>query len=206
MSQIADALFSRPTRVILEAVFLHPAGLHLRALTAMTGLGSASAQRELGKLTQAGILKREELGRLLVYTPDEGSPVFIELRDILAKTTGIAPQLTELLSPLAEKMDRAFIYGSVARGEETAHSDIDLIVIAPSIGSAELYPILLEAEKTFERKISLKVYRPQEFRKKLQQANHFLTSVMSGPVIDLIDKGNARQGTLQSAEGGPTQG
>lgn len=124
----------------------------------------------------------------------------------MAKTTGIASQISELLSPVAEQIDRAFIYGSVARGEESAGSDIDLMVIAPSIGSAELYPILLDAEKTFERKISLKVYRPQEFRNKLEQANHFLTSVMSGPIIDLIGKDNAQRRTGQSLQGGATQG
>jgi predicted nucleotidyltransferase len=205
MSQIADALFSRSTRAVLAAVFLHPQGIHLRALVVMTGLGSASAQRELGRLAQAGILQKEEIGRTLVYKPNKASPVYAELRSLIAKTAGIAPQLADLLAPFASKIERAFIYGSLARSEEDANSDIDLMVIAPSIGSADLYPALLQAEKTFHRKISLKVYRPLEFRKKLAEANHFLASVMASPKIYLIGGDDGHEGTRQSRKGGSTQ-
>jgi predicted nucleotidyltransferase len=206
MSQIADALFSRATRVVLGALFAHPDGLHLRALVSTTGLGSASAQRELGKLWQAGILQKEELGRLLIYKPNPTSPIYLELKALLAKTTGIAPQLAERLLPFVQDIEYAFIYGSVAREEDSAQSDVDLMVVAPKIGSADLYPVLLEAEKTFERKISLKVYRPSEFQKKLAEGNHFLTSVMSGPTIELIGKDNGHPKTRQSGKGGTAQG
>src|SRR5690606_118971 len=126
MSLIADALFSRSTRIVLGAIFAHPAGLHLRALVSMTGLGSASTQRELGKLSQAGILKKEEIGRLLVYQLNQASPIYPELQSLLAKTTGIAPHIAGLLHSYASEIERAFIYGSVARGEDHAESDIDL--------------------------------------------------------------------------------
>lgn len=194
MSIISDALFSKATKAVLDITFGHAQGIHLRALMNQTGLGSASAQRELKKLTEAGILMKEEVGNVLLYKPDASSPVYSELHSILQKTEGLAPQLREALLPYGGKVARAFIYGSVAKEEGTSRSDIDVFVISDTIGSADLYPILTDIEKKLARKISLTVYRTEEYRRKLEAGNHFLVSVLSGPVIELIGGADAKQG------------
>lgn len=186
MSKISEALFSKATKVILATVFLRPDGMHLRALMNHTGLGSASAQRELGRLTDAGLLVREEAGKVVLYKPNTHSPIYLELSSIIRKTEGVADLLKEALMPFQHRIERAFIYGSVARNEDTAASDIDLFVLGNEIGSADLYPILVDVEEKLGRKISLTVYRPAEYRRKLEGKNHFLVSVMEGPKIELI--------------------
>jgi len=90
--------------------------------------------------------------------------------------------------PFREHIERAFIYGSVARNEDAASSDIDLFVLAKEIGSADLYPALVDIEESLGRKISLSVYRPAEYRRKLETKSHFLTSIIDGPKIELIGK------------------
>ncbi|NQE47826.1 hypothetical protein RC52_04915 [Herbaspirillum rubrisubalbicans] len=160
--------------------------MHLRALMSSTGISSASAQRELGKLTEAGLLVREEVGRVLLYKPNPDSPIFSELSAIIRKTFGVADAIKAMLQPFAAQIDRAFLYGSVAKGLDTATSDIDLLVLADELGSADLYPDLVTLEARLGRKISLTVYRPAEFQKKLAGRNHFLVSVMAGPKIELI--------------------
>jgi predicted nucleotidyltransferase len=194
MSRISDALFSKATKAVLDITFGQAQGVHLRALMSLTGLGSASAQRELKKLTEAGILMKEEVGNVLLYKPDASSPVYAELHSILQKTEGLAPQLREALLPYGAQITRAFVYGSVAREEDTSRSDIDVFVISDTIGSADLYPVLTEIEKKLGRKVSLTVYRTGEFRRKLDAGNHFLVSVLSGPVIELIGGADAKQG------------
>jgi predicted nucleotidyltransferase len=194
MSIISDALFSRATKAVLDITFRHAQGVHLRALMNQTGLGSASAQRELKKLTEAGILMKEEVGNVLLYKPDASSPVYAELHSILQKTEGLAPQLREALLPYGGKITRAFIYGSVAKEEDTSRSDIDVFVISDTIGSADLYPVLNDIEKKLGRKVSLTVYRTGEYRRKLEAGNHFLVSIMSGPIIELIGEADAKQG------------
>jgi predicted nucleotidyltransferase len=194
MSIISDALFSRATKAVLDITFRHAQGVHLRALMNQTGLGSASAQRELKKLTEAGILMKEEVGNVLLYKPDASSPVYAELHSILQKTEGLAPQLREALLPYGGKITRAFIYGSVATEEDTSRSDIDVFVISDTIGSADLYPVLNNIEKKLGRKVSLTVYRTGEYRRKLEAGNHFLVSIMSGPIIELIGEADAKQG------------
>ncbi len=192
MSAIADSLFSKATKAILAKIFLRPDGMHLRALMAETGLGSASAQRELGKLTSSGILLKQEVGKVALYRPNPDSPVFHELTAIMQKTEGAAQLIKKVLLPFQSRITRAFIYGSVARGEDTAASDIDLMLIAPEIGSADLYPRLVELERELGRKISLTVYRPQEFQRKLEDKNHFLVSVLAGAKIELIGEANGQ--------------
>jgi predicted nucleotidyltransferase len=194
MSKITDALFSKATKAVLDITFGHVQGVHLRALMNQSGLGSASAQRELKKLTEAGILKKEEVGNVLLYKPDASSPVYAELHSIMQKTEGLALQLREALLPYGGRISRAFIYGSVAREEDTSRSDVDVFVISDSIGSADLYPVLNEIEKKIGRKLSLTVYRTEEYRRKLEAGNHFLVSILSGPIIKLTGGADAKQG------------
>lgn len=186
MSKVSEALFSKSTRAILASVFTRPEGIHLRALMNLTGLGSASAQRELAKLTDAGLLVKEEIGKVVLYKANTASPIYAELSAIVRKTEGVEPILMEVLQPFQHRIERAFIYGSVAKRQDTATSDIDLFVLADDIGSADLYPKLVEVEAKLGRKISLTVYRPAEYQRKLEAKNHFLVSVMDGPKIELM--------------------
>ncbi len=188
MSKVSEALFSKSTRAILASVFTRPEGIHLRALMNLTGLGSASAQRELSKLTDAGLLIKEEVGKVVLYKANTASPIYVELNAIVRKTEGVEHILKEVLLPFRHRIERAFIYGSVAKQQDTATSDIDLFVLADDIGSADLYPKLVEIEEKLKRKISLTVYRPAEYQRKLEAKNHFLVSVMDGPKIELMGK------------------
>lgn len=104
----------------------------------------------------------------------------------MRKTDDVVPILKETLQPLGHRIERAFIYGSVAKQLDTATSDVDLFVLADDIGNADLYTTLVDLEKKLERKIALTVYRPAEYRRKLAANNHFLASVLNGPKIDLI--------------------
>src|SRR5262249_12933595 len=155
MSKLSDALFSKSTKAILASVFTRPEGIHLRGLMSITGLGSASAQRELRKLTDAGLLIKEEVGKVVRYKPNTTSPIYAELNSIIRKTEGVEHAVKEVLRPFQDRIERAFIYGSIAKQEDTASSDVDLLVLADGISSADLYPKFIGVEKELGRKISL---------------------------------------------------
>ncbi len=194
MSKISDALFSKATKAVLANIFLRPEGMHLRALTTLTGLGSASAQRELATLSEAGILIKENIGKVILYKANLASPIYAELSSIIQKVEGVAPLLKAVLDPFRPRIERAFIYGSVAKNEDTVNSDIDLLVIGNDIGSADLYPELVKLEQ-LGRKISLSVYRPAEFLRKLKSNQHFLVNVVKGHKIELIGADDESEGT-----------
>ena len=104
----------------------------------------SSLQRELEALSKAGILEQRRDGRRVYVKTDRTSPVFADLRGLLEKTAGVIPVLRGELETLGESIYLAFVYGSIARSEETSVSDIDLMV-AGKAGLSDLIPALRTA-------------------------------------------------------------
>ena len=100
-------------------------------------------------------------------------------RGLVEKTAGLLPTLERLLELFDTRVDVAFVYGSVARGEEHATSDVDLLVIG-AVGLAELAPALRKAETQLGREVNVTSYSQAEFRTKVRAGDHFLTEVLRG--------------------------
>lgn len=139
----------------------------------------SSLQRELSSLEQSGILKQRKDGRRTYFKAETRSPIFRELRSIFEKTVGLIPTLSMSLRPFASRIVCAFVYGSIARREEHATSDIDLMVVG-RVGLEDLAPSLRKAEKRLGREVNVTNYSVDEFRKKIAGGDHFLTSVLKG--------------------------
>jgi uncharacterized protein len=139
----------------------------------------SSLQRELSSLGQSGILQQRKDGRRTYFKAETRSPIFRELRSIFEKTVGLIPTLRVALDPFAEKIACAFVYGSIARREEHATSDVDLMVIG-NMGLGDLAPSLRKTEKLLGREVNVTNYSVDEFRKKITDGDHFLTTVLRG--------------------------
>ena len=107
----------------------------------------------------------------------------------LVQTLGVTENIKEALSSIKDKINFAFIYGSVARKNENTQSDVDLMIIG-SGGLAEISPILRELERKFNREINATCYSLNEFQKKIVSGNHFLTEVLGKEKIFLIGDEN----------------
>ena len=118
-------------------------------------------------------------GTRAYFKAETRSPVFPELRQLFEKTAGLIPILEQMLRPFGNKIHCAFVYGSVARGQEHAMSDVDLMIIGRA-GLADLSPALRKAEARLGREINVTAYSPQEFREKVKSRDHFLTTVLRG--------------------------
>ena len=140
----------------------------------------SSLQRELKALVDGGILQQRREGTRMYFKAETRSPLFPELRGLIEKTVGVLPTLQDVLAPLQARIDCAFIYGSVARSEEHALSDVDLMVIG-HVGLAELAPALRKAETRLGREINATSYSTREFRSKAAARDHFLSEVLRGP-------------------------
>jgi uncharacterized protein len=139
----------------------------------------SSLQRELSSLEQSGILQQRKDGRRTYFKAETRSPIFRELRSIFAKTVGLVPSLRVALAPFADKIACAFVFRSVARREEHATSDVDLMVIG-TVGLGDLAPSLRKTEKRLGREVNVTNYSVSEFRNKIAQGDHFLTTVLKG--------------------------
>ena len=186
---LADFLLGAFRTRVLSALLLHPdTAWHVRELARRLGTLPGSTNRELIKLADAGILSRQQIGNQMHYRANLQCPVFGELAGLLRKTSGMAAVLTEALQPLASRIQCAFVFGSVARGEETAHSDVDVLVLG-DVGFAEAVDALHPAQKIVQREINPMVYQMDDFCARLSAGNTWARAVVEQPKLFLI--GNA---------------
>jgi predicted nucleotidyltransferase len=184
---ISKALFSDSQSRVFRWLFGQPQrGYHLNELRRLTGLGSASLQRELGKLADAGLVRSQKIGNLRVFQANTESPVYEELAGLTRKTLGAQPLLQEALEPMKSKVDLAFVYGSIAKGTDTAKSDIDVMMVGDDLLLNDVLKLLLPMESLLGRKINPTLYTPAEYKRRRKQKDSFLNRVLAQPVIPLI--------------------
>jgi len=175
-----DSLFPSVRQGVLAATLTRPEKWwYLSELADFLHTRPSSLQRELSSLEQSGILQQRKDGRRTYFKAETRSPIFRELRSIFEKTVGLIPTLRAALRPFADKIVCAFVYGSIARREEHATSDVDLMVIG-NVGLASMAPILSRAEKRLGREVNVTNYSVDEFRNKTAGGDHFLTTVLKG--------------------------
>jgi len=166
-------------------VLLRPEeALHGREIARRTGLPAGTLTRELKRLADVGLLKREKRGNQQVYRADTSCPVFNEVAGILRKTSGLADVLAEALAPAAQQLRVAFVFGSMAQGREIGASDVDLLLIG-DIGFAEAVNLLYPAQATLGREVNPKVFTAAEFSTKAT-VEPFLRDVLAKPKVFLI--------------------
>ena len=179
---VLDTLFPGIRRGVLTATLTRPdKWWYLSELAAFLHTRPSSLQRELAALVESGILEQRRDGRRSYFRAETRSPIFPDLRSIFEKTVGLVPTVRIALRSFDEQIACAFVYGSVARREERAMSDVDLMVIG-QVGLAELAPALRRAEKLLGREINVTNYSVDEFRRKIKQGDHFLTTVLNSGV------------------------
>src|SRR5579871_2740064 len=130
LSPLGSLLFGETRRAILVLLYGHSdEQFYLRELVRRTETALGAAQRELSLLTAGGLVQRVRRGNQVYYQANASNQIFAELKSILTKTTGVRDVIQKALEPLLARIKVAFVYGSVAKGEETVSSDIDLMII-----------------------------------------------------------------------------
>lgn len=184
VTSIAEALFTKTQQRVLGLLYGKPDNsFYTNEIVRMAAMGRGTVTRELEKLTSVGILISSKEGNQQHYQANPDNPIFGELVSIATKTFGVADVVRQALKPVNDKILCAFIYGSIAKGEATAKSDIDLLVISDNLAYADLMECLVDAEKTLSRPINPSVYELEQFKQKWQQDNAFISKVMDQPKI-----------------------
>ena len=192
---LAGALFSKVQLRVLGLLVGDPdRSFHTSELIRLAGSGSGAVQRELAKLTTAGILTTTVLGNHKLYRANRDSPIFEELHSLIMKTVGLVDPVTKALKPFRAAIDVAFVYGSTAKGNDTAKSDIDLMIVGRQISYADVFAALHNAEKAIGRSINPNVLTPDEWNKRRAGKSAFVTKLLEQPKIFLIGTEHALQG------------
>jgi predicted nucleotidyltransferase len=184
---LGEVLFSKTQRQVLGLLFGNPdRSYYANEIVRLAGVGSGTVQRELEKLSVAGLLSVKRVGNQKHYQADRQSPIFEELYGIVLKTFGVGDVLRLAMAELAGQIKVAFVYGSVAKGTDKAHSDIDVMIISEKLTYDRVFSTLSPAESTLGRTINPTLYKPSEFREKLTGDSSFLSRVVEQPKIFLV--------------------
>ena len=185
-TSVADALFTTTQQRVLALLFGQAGrSFFTKELIDLAGGGSGAVQRELGRLLQSGLILQTRLGNQKHYQANPDSPIYAELRGIASKMLGPADNLRAALLPLADQVQLALLYGSVAKRSDTALSDFDLLLVSDTLTLEQVYAALAPAEKQLGRTVNPTLYTQAEFRKRLAQRNPFLTKLLAGETIAL---------------------
>lgn len=184
---ISDALFTKTQQQLLRLLFGQPGkSFYSKEIVDRADIGTGTVLRELEKLSRAGLVTVKKVGNQKHYQANPASPVFEELKGIVRKTIGLADPLRLALEQFKDRTKVAFIYDSVAKGSDTAESDIDLMLISDQLTYPDLLVSFSELESQLGRQINSTIYTVEEFRSKLTAENNFVARVIEQPQIFLI--------------------
>jgi len=185
-SGLAETLFSDYRRRVLALLLLRPdENFHVREISRLTAVPAGSLHRELKLLAEAGLLARHAVGNQVRYQANRECPIFNELAGIFRKTSGLADIIRSALLPLANTVKAAFVFGSVAKGEERAASDVDVCVVG-SASFTDVVMALADMRRKLGREINPVVMSHDQFISKLNAGEQFVTRIMTEPKLFLI--------------------
>ena len=187
---VFDLLFPTTRGRILTLLILHPEqALHVRELARRTGVAAGTLARELARLAEVGLLKREARGNQVVYAADIDCPIHTDIANLLRKTAGLADVIAEALSPLAGKISVALIFGSQASGLANAGSDVDVLVVG-DITFKDAVRVFYPVQSQLGREINPKVFTAKEWADKRKAKDLFVGELLQQPKIVLIGNAN----------------
>lgn len=184
---LADALFTSTQQKVLGLLFGKPdRSFYVTQIMGLARSGRGAVQRELQRLENAGLVTVHSIGNQKHYQANRESPLFDELCSIVRKTVALEGPLRTAVESLPGGVYLALIYGSVAKGEDNAASDIDLLLVADDLTLEQVFAAMSPAEALLARKVNPSLYTREEFRRRRNRGNAFLKRVLNGPVIPLV--------------------
>jgi len=193
---LAGALFSRVQLRLFGLLFGDPdRAFHASELIRLAKSGTGAVQRELKRLADAGILAVTISGNRKLYQANKQSPIFQELHGLTVKTVGLVEPLRRALKPHASDIDVAFVYGSVAKGQDTAKSDIDLMIVGGELAYDEIFASLQKAESVLLRPVNPNLMTRSEWRSKLTRGVPFISRILQQPRLFVFGTENELHGT-----------
>jgi predicted nucleotidyltransferase len=184
---LSSALFSKVQQRVLALIFSHPErSFYTSEIVRNIGSGVGAVQRELSKLERSGLVSVERIGNQKHCRANQAAPIFEDLRRLVEKTVGLAEPIKKSFEPYADAIKSAFVYGSVAKGADTAHSDIDLMVIGDDLNYSDLYTAAQSVESKLRRKVNPLFLSPEDWHRKTSDKGSVFNRISHSPKIFII--------------------
>jgi len=199
---LSNALFSKVQQRVLALIFSHPErSFYTSEIVRKVRSGVGAVERELSKLERSGLVTIQRIGNQKHYRANQAAPIFEDLQGLVEKTVGLAEPIKKSFEPYADGIRSAFVYGSVAKGADTAHSDIDLMVIGEGLNYSDLYTAAENVERKLRRKVHPLFLSPDDWRRKTSDKGSVFSKIKHSPKIFIIgsekDLSNGQAGARQ---------
>jgi len=186
-SAVASALFTPVQQRVLGLLFGQPERRFQSAeLIRLAGSGTGAVHRQLQRLAEAGLVTISYEGNQKYYAARKDAPVFPELHGLIVKTVGVVEPIRAALESLSGAIELAFVFGSVAKGNERATSDIDLLIVTDRLAYADVYSALATAEKALGRPVNPTVFTRAEWKRKRARPDSFTARINAQPRLFVI--------------------
>lgn len=186
-TSLADALFTTTQQKVLRLIYGQPQrSFFANELIELTGSGSGAVQRELARLVDSGLVSSQQIGRQRHYQANTSAPIYEELHGIIAKTVGAADPIRQALEPLRARISLALIFGSLAKGQDSATSDIDVLIVGDDLMLEDVYSAFDAVEKKLGRKVSPTLLTRTEFARRSKVPGSFVSKVLAGQTIGIL--------------------
>jgi predicted nucleotidyltransferase len=183
-SSLGHVLFTKTQQRVLGLLFGRPEqSFYLNQIMDLSKIGRGKIKRELERMEAAGIVLKKKIGNQSHYQANPECPIYRELSAIVRKTFGVADVIKSALESVSDKVMLAFNFGSIAKAEDTAESDVDLLVVSNEPAYAEVMELLLEAEHSLGRPVNPTLYSLTELEARIWQDNAFVSRVLKQPKI-----------------------
>ncbi len=185
MNDLAKILTSRVRAEIFRLLFgINQRELHIREIGRQAGLAMPTVRRDLEKLARLDLVNARRDSNRLYYSANLDHPLFPDIKNLVLKTVGLVDILRECLKK-TEDVRVAFVFGSVASGETTAGSDVDLLIVG-RLGLREATMVFSGVAEQIGRELNPYVLTEEEFRKRKKDHDHFLIRVSESPKLFII--------------------
>lgn len=184
-SSLGEALFTKTQQRVLGLLFGNPErSYYTNEIVRFAEAGIGTVQRELQRLESAGLITSRKIGNQKHYQANRAAAIFEELHGIVIKTVGLADVLRKAIQPLQERVDLAFIFGSVAQGKERITSDVDVMVIGDA-SFEDVVQAVYSTREALRREVNPVVMSMSEFSRKVLQGDRFVSRIVNEPKIFL---------------------
>jgi predicted nucleotidyltransferase len=188
MNRLAEILSSRARAEIFRLLFRGAnEEFHVREIQRRSGLNDRTIRQELQKLVRLDLIKGRRDGNRIYYGANRENSLYADIRNVVLKTIGLADALKDALKD--DRIRIVFVFGSIAKGEEKAESDVDLMVIG-DLGLRHLTKLLSGVSEKIGREINPHVLAENEFQKRIESKEHFIANVLKSPKIFIIGSDN----------------
>jgi predicted nucleotidyltransferase len=186
MDYLIYQLFGSKTRgALLTDLVMNQSGkFYVRELSRRLNIPHSMLLKEINTLEGLGILKVEKLGKMKLVSINDKLPYFNSLKEIIIRTSGINDLLREKLSNI-KAIKYCLVFGSFANAEDTAESDLDVLVIG-DIRTLSLSGVFADLEKAIGKEINYMVWSEKEFKRRIHLKSGLVSDIASKRVIMVI--------------------